>query len=324
MKYIWVKGERGEKKMELRHLRYFVVVAEELNITRAAKLLQMAQPPLSQQIHQLEAELGVTLFHRSKRRIALTDAGQVFLEEARRTLVQAEHARRMAQRAQRSEIGRLVMGFVSEATYDLLPALLQAYRARFPQVEVVLHEMTTTQQAQALRKGGIDLGLLRPPIAEAGLSLRLIRQEPFVSVLPAHARLAGEERLPLLALAEEPFILFPRAISPGIYDQVIGLCNQAGFSPQIVQEATELHTILGLVAVGIGVSLLPASVRLLRSQGVLYRALDQTATRARTALAWRQDARSSVVAAFLDIARQSLRRLGAEDETIGEPMDAEP
>jgi DNA-binding transcriptional LysR family regulator len=310
--------------MELRQLRYFVIVAEELNVTRAAKLLQMAQPPLSQQMHHLEQELGVTLFHRVRRRIELTEAGQVFLEEARRTLAQAEHARWMAQRAQRSEIGRLVMGFVSEATYDLLPAMLQAYRARFPQVEVVLHEMTTTQQVQALQKGSIHLGLLRPPIAEAGLSLHVIRQEPFVSVLPAHARFAGEERLSLLALAEEPFILFPRAISPGIYDQVIGLCNQAGFSPQIVQEATELHTILGLVAVDIGVSLLPASVRLLRSQGVFYRVLDQTATQARTALAWRQDSRSSVVAAFLDIARQSLLRLGADDETICSQMDTEP
>jgi DNA-binding transcriptional LysR family regulator len=310
--------------MELRQLRYFVIVAEELNVTRAAKRLQMAQPPLSQQIHHLEQDLGVALFHRVKRRIELTEAGQVFLEEARRTLAQAEHAQRMAQRAQRGQTGRLEMGFVSESTYDLLPAMLQAYRARFPQVEVVLHEMTTTQQVQALQKGGIHLGLLRAPIAEAGLNLRLIRQEPFVSVLPAHARFAGEERLPLLALAEEPFILFPRPISPGTYDQVIGLCNQAGFSPQIVQEAIELHTILGLVAVGIGVSLLPASVRLLRSQGVLYRALAEATTQARTALAWRQDARSSVVAAFLGSARQSLLRLGAEDETICSHMDAAP
>jgi DNA-binding transcriptional LysR family regulator len=267
--------QKRERKMELRHLRYFVVVAEELNITRAAKLLQMAQPPLSQQIHQLEEELGVRLFHRSKRRIELTDAGQVFLEEARRTLVQAEHARRMAQRAQRREIGRLVMGFVSEATYDLLPLMLHAYRARFPGVEIVLREMTTMQQVQALQKGSIHLGMLRPPIPEAGLNLQIVRQEPFVMVLPPTTRFAADERLPLSALSEEPFVLFPRAISPGVYDQVISLCNQAGFSPIIVQEATELHTILGLVAVGIGVSLLPASVRLLRSQGVVYRALPQ-------------------------------------------------
>jgi DNA-binding transcriptional LysR family regulator len=301
-----MKGKRGERKMELRHLRYFVVVAEELNITRAAKLLQMAQPPLSQQIHHLEAELGVTLFHRSKRRIALTDAGQVFLEEARRTLVQAEHARRMAQRAQRSEIGRLVMGFVSEATYDLLPLMLHAYRARFPQVEIVLREMTTMQQVQALQKGSIHLGVLRPPIPETGLSLQILREEPFVIVLPPTTRFALDEQLPLSALSEEPFVLFPRAISPGVYDQVISLCNQAGFSPTIVQEATELHTILGLVAVGIGVSLLPASVRLLRSQGVVYQALPQTGTQARTALAWRQDARSSVLFTFLEVAKRSV------------------
>ncbi len=291
--------------MELRHLRYFVVVAEELNFTRAAKLLQMAQPPLSQQIHHLEAELGVTLFHRSKRRIALTDAGQVFLEEARRTLVQAEHACRMAQRAQRSEIGRLVMGFVGEATYDLLPIMLQAYRTRFPQVEIVLREMTTMQQVQALQEGSIHLGVLHPPLPETGLKLHILREEPFVIVLPPTTHFAPDEQLSLSALSEEPFVLFPRAISPGVHDQVISLCNQAGFSPTIVQEAAELHTILGLVAVGIGVSLLPASVRLLRSQGVVYRALSQTGTQARTALAWRQDARSSVLFTFLEVAKQS-------------------
>jgi DNA-binding transcriptional LysR family regulator len=308
--------QKRERKMELRHLRYFVVVAEELNITRAAKLLQMAQPPLSQQIHQLEEELGVTLFHRSKRRIELTDAGQVFLEEARRTLAQAEHARRMAQRAQRSEIGRLVMGFVSEATYDLLPTMLQAYRARFPQVEIVLREMTTMQQVQALQKGSIHLGMLRPPIPETGLNLQIVREEPFVVVLPPTTRFAPSEQLPLSALSEEPFVLFPRAISPGVYDQVINLCNQAGFSPIIVQEATELHTILGLVAVGIGVSLLPASARLLRSQGVIYQAFPQTGTQASTALAWRHDSRSSVLFTFLDVAKQSLLQLSEHDETI--------
>lgn len=292
--------------MELRHLRYFVIVAEELNVTRAAQRLQMAQPPLSQQIHQLEEELGVTLFHRSKRRIELTDAGQIFLEEARRTLAQAEHARRMAQRAQRSEIGRIVIGFVSETTYDLLPSMLQAYRARFPQVEVILREMTTTQQVQALQKGRIHLGVLRLPIPESGFNFHVIRQEPFVIVVPPTSDFASDETLTLFALREEPFVLFPRVISPGVYDQVIGLCNQAGFSPLIVQEATELHTILGLVAVGIGISLLPASVRLIRSQGLVYRAMPPSATMASTALAWRQDSRSPVVSTFLEVARQSL------------------
>jgi DNA-binding transcriptional LysR family regulator len=308
--------------MELRHLRYFVVVAEELNVTRAAKLLQMSQPPLSQQIQQLEEELGVTLFHRRKRQIELTDAGQVFLEEARRTLAQAEHARRMAKRAGRSEIGRLVMGFVGETTYDLLPTMLQAYHARFPQVEVVLREMTTARQAQALQEGGIHVGVLRPPITKASISLQVIRQEPFVIVLPQRHALAHDETVPLCALAQEPFILFPRVISPGVYDQVIGLCNQAGFSPVIVQEATELHTILGLVAVGIGVSLLPTSVRLIRSQGIVYRATQPTETMARTALAWRQDSPSLVLHAFLDIAKESLLPLGEHDATIctpGEP-----
>jgi len=174
------------------------------------------------------------------------------------------------------------------------------------------------------QKGNIHLGVLRPPISETGLSLQIVRQEPFVIVLPPTARLAPDERLPLSALSEEPFVLFPRAISPGVYDQVISLCNQAGFSPIIVQEATELHTILGLVAVGIGVSLLPASVRLLRSQGVVYRAFPQTGMQASTALAWRQDSRSSVVSTFLDVAQQSLLRLGEHDETISSQISSEP
>jgi DNA-binding transcriptional LysR family regulator len=166
--------------------------------------------------------------------------------------------------------------------------------------------------------------LLRPPIPETGLSLQIIRQEPFVIVLPPTAVFAPDERLLLSALSEEPFVLFPRAISPGVYDQVISLCNQAGFSPIIVQEATELHTILGLVAVGIGVSLLPASMRLLRSQGIVYRALPQTGTQVSTALAWRQDSRSSVVSTFLDVARQSLLRLGEHDEIASLHISSEP
>jgi len=161
------------------------------------------------------------------------------------------------------------------------------------------------QQVQALQKGSIHLGVLRPPLPEAGLSLQIVREEPFVIVLAPTPRFAPDEQLPLPALSEDPFVLFPRAISPGVYDQVISLCNQAGFSPIIVQEATELHTILGLVAVGIGVSLLPASVRLLRSQGVVYQALPESGTQARTALAWRQDSRSSALFTFLDVAKRS-------------------
>jgi DNA-binding transcriptional LysR family regulator len=292
--------------VELRHLRYFVAVAEELHFSRAAARLHIAQPPLSQQIRQLEVELGVALFHRAKRRVALTEAGRVFLEETYRTLAQAEQACRAAQRAQRGEVGRLVVGFVGSASRHLVPAMLRSYRARYPHVEVVLHEVSTTAQVQALHEGRMHVGVLRPPVTSTLLTLEVISREPFIVVLPEGHRLAGFAQVPVSALREESFILCPRSTAPGFYDQVISFCHAAGFSPTVTQEAIDVHTIIDLIAGGMGVTLVAASVQGLRSEGVTYRPIENALPMVELALAWRADNVSPVVQAFLEVARESV------------------
>lgn len=292
--------------MELRHLRYFVMVAEELHFGRAAERLHMTQQPLSQQIYQLEAELGVSLFHRTKRRIQLTDAGKVFFEESRHLLLQADQAMEKARQAARGEIGRLSIGFSGFATYSVLPKVLQTFRERFPQVELNLEEMTTSVQIQALQEKQIHLGLMIPPVNDKSLLVELLLQEPLVVVLPETHLLAKKPELALSALANEPFILVPRHLEPGYYDQCISLFQQAGFSPKVVQKASQKQTILGLVSAGMGVSLAPASIRNICRAGVVYTNLS-TSAKVNLAAVWQQDETSSVLQAFLEVVREIVR-----------------
>lgn len=297
--------------MELRHLRYFVMVAEELHFGRAAARLQMTQQPLSQQIYQLEAELGVSLFHRTKRRIQLTDAGKVFLKEAHQLLLQAEQSIEKARQAARGEVGRLSIGFSGFATYSVLPKVLQTFQKRFPQVELNLEEMTTSVQIQALLKKQIDLGLMIPPVNDKSLLIELLLQEPLVVVLPETHLLAKESELALSALADEPFILVPRHLEPGYYDQCISLFQQAGFSPKVVQKASQKQTILGLVSAGMGVSLAPASIRNICRMGVVYTNLS-TPTRVYLAAVWQQQEASSVLETFLKVIREIVQPLSGD------------
>ena len=215
--------------MELRHLHYFIVVAEQLHFSRAAEILHIAQPPLSQQIQHLERELGVTLFVRTKRRVQLTPAGKAFLVEAKKVMAQTGHAIEVAQQAQQGLLGRLEIGFVSSAGAEALPSLLKQFRERFPLVEVKLQPLPTTQQVQALHEGQIHVGLLHPPLLNASLALEIIRREPLLVVLPAEHALATQERIALSQLSEEAFILPPRAWNPGTFDQMSSLCRAAGF-----------------------------------------------------------------------------------------------
>lgn len=290
--------------MELRHLRYFVTVAEELHFGRAAQRLQIAQPPLSQQIRQLEEELGVQLFHRTKRSVQLTEAGQLFLEEASQILTRAEQAIQIVQRADRGETGRLTLGFVGSATYSVLPVVLKVFRRRFPEVLLSLHEMTTTQQVQALHEDRIHLGFVRPPIYEQELMIESILKEPFVAVLPEFHRLANETQISLLTLANDPFILFPRYLGSGFYDQIVNMCQQVGFQPQVAQEAIQMQTIISLVAAELGVALVPASVQNLQRVGVVYKALAESTSQVELAMIWRPDKISSVLQKFLEVTRQ--------------------
>jgi DNA-binding transcriptional LysR family regulator len=294
--------------MELRHLRYFVAVAEELHFGRAATRLSIVQPSLSQQIRQLEDELGFPLLYRTKRSVELTDAGEVFLSEAQQVLARVQEAKRTAQRAYRGEAGRLMVGYISSSTYDLLPMMLRVYRERFPDVEVALRDLTTQEQLRALEEEYIQVGLLRLPINTPMLNVEVVRQEPIVCVLPEEHPLAIGERIAVPLLAHEPFVLQSRQRGAGYYIELMKLCLASGFSPNVTQEVTELHAIVGLVAAGIGVSLVPLSTRNIRSQGVVYRELEGTAPMTEMAVAWRRDADSAIVPNFLTVAREITTR----------------
>jgi DNA-binding transcriptional LysR family regulator len=311
--------------VELRHLRYFVAVAEELHFGRAAARLHLAQPPLSRQIRQLEGELGVPLFERDKRHVRLTDAGAVFLAEARAMLAGAEQAAQAARRAARGEVGRLTVGFIGAASYSVLPGIVQAFRARYPDAELVLQELTTAEQLAALRAGTIRVGLVRPPVADAALAAETVLREPLVVALPAGHALATEPRVAVAALAGEPWVLFPRRLAADLYEQILALCARAGFRPRLAQEAVQMQTVVRLVGAGVGVSLVPRSVETLHSAGVAYRPLADAMAEVEMAVAWRRDDGSALLRQFLAVARaavESPSRQAPEGRPL--PADAAP
>lgn len=262
--------------MELRHLRYFIAVAEELHFGRAAQVLGISQPPLSQQIQALEEELGARLFERTNRRVALSEAGRLFLDEARQVLAQVDKAADVARRAQLGELGEMKIGFTSSAPFNSsIPQAIFAFRQAFPAVHLNLLEMSSRDVAEALVEESIEIGVMRPfPLADSLVGVELFR-EPLVAVIQAEHPLAegSENGLYIGALADEPFVFFPRSYGSGLYAQLLSLARQAGFSPHIAQEAGEAMTIIGLVSAGLGVSVLPASFQHMRIKGVVYRPL---------------------------------------------------
>ena len=288
--------------MELRHLRYFVAVAEELHFGRAAARLHIAQPPLSQQILRLERELGVELLRRNRRSVQLTDAGRLLLEHAKPLLAQADHLERLLRQAAAGEVGRLAVGFVGSASYETLPRILRAFRDRYPNVELRLEELTTVGQVAALLAGRIDVGLVRPPVGDESLELTPLVQERLVAALPDSHRLARRRRVPVAALADEAFVLVPRRLGTGLYDDFLGVCREAGFSPHVVQEANEMQTIVSLVSAGIGVSLVPESVETFSPPRVAYRPLSGPNASLEIALAHRRSDRSPLVESFREVA----------------------
>jgi len=292
--------------MELRHLRYFIAVAEERHFTRAAQRLGIAQPALSQQIKQLEAELGFKLLDRTKQRVELLEAGEVFLREARRTLAQAERAVRASRRAHEGKVGRLVVGFVGSSSLHLLPEVLQAYRRDYPEVDLELRELTSAEQQEALRQGRIDVGLLRPFPPDDALVTETVLREPLVAALPHAHPLAGQTRISVGDLRDEDFIIFPRHLGPDFYDLLTNLCRRAGFNPNVVQEAVQMTTIVSLVAGGLGAALVPASVSNMRRVGTSYVPLEDAACSVDLALAWRKDDRSPVLGAFVRVVRSAV------------------
>ena len=298
--------------MELRQLRYFCTLAEELHFGRAAKRLALTQPPLSQAIAGLERELGVRLFDRTRRRVVLTHAGGAFLEEARATLARAAQAIELAQRAERGEVGRLAVGYLAATAFTLLPLVLRDFGRAFPGVKLDLRELTIPQQHAALLKGDIDLAILRPPVDEAELASEIIMSERFVAALPASHPLCALRKVPAQRLAREAFVMFPR--QPGLvnHDLVMGFCLRAGFTPRVAQEANQTHTVVGLVSAGIGVALVPESTQRIGLAGVVYRPLRERTPLSRTAVAWRRGESSPTLLAFLDVARSVAKQVNSQ------------
>lgn len=297
--------------MELRSLRYFVMLAEELHFGRAAKRLSMTQPPLSQSISGLERELGVRLFERTRRKVALTHAGTAFLDEARATLARATQAIETARRADRGEVGRLSVGYLAATAYSLLPLILRDFARGFPGVKLELRERTLPQQFDALLRGDIDVALLRPPVAAAELASETVLSERFVLALPARHPLCALRRVPARRLATEPFVMFPRQPGLVFHDLVMDFCLRTGFTPRVAQEANQTHTVVGLVSAGIGVALVPASTQKIGLVGVAYRPLREATPYAKTAVAWRREDSSPVIKAFLDVARRVAKQVNS-------------
>ncbi|MFT4047669.1 MAG: LysR family transcriptional regulator [Solimonas sp.] len=260
--------------MDIRQLRYFVVVAEEKNFSRAAGRLHVSQPPLSTQVKALEEELGVHLFRRSNRGVALTAAGQVFYDEVRLVLRRLEQACLKAQSAGRGDVGLLAIGFVSIVDYGVLPPALKRFRAQFPGVEVELHEFTTDAQIKEIRAGRLDLGIGIGPVDEPDLAFEAIWHEKLVLAAPAgHPLARGDGPVPLAAFASERFIITPRDVASGLHDLIVETCRAHGFAPRITQRARQMQTIISLVASGMGFAIVPESVRHLKRGGVQYRSL---------------------------------------------------
>ena len=289
--------------MELRHLRYFLTVAEELHFGRAAERLHIAQPPLSQQIRQLENELGFELFHRTKRKVELTEAGKAFLTEVQQIFRQLEQAIFWGRQVSRGEVGQLVVGFVSSAAYNILPDFLLQFRNSNPNINLELHELTTDEQLRWLQSGRIDIGFVRPPVDENIYGSKIVFQESLIVAVPENHRLANLEKISLKSLMDESFILFPRFLAPGLYDLIISFCQQFDFSPKLAQEAIQMQTIVSLVAAQIGIAIVPESLQNLQRTGVVYKSFIEETPQVSIAMIWRRNDVSIILERFLEVSQ---------------------
>jgi DNA-binding transcriptional LysR family regulator len=289
--------------MELRHLRYFVTVAEELHFTRAARRIGIAQPPLTAQIKALESELGVQLFNRQPGRVSLTLPGQVYLEEARAIL---EHVKKAALRCQMSAqgmVGRISVGFTESASFRAeVTTALQRYRSLYPRVEMSLEESRTGTLMESLRQGRIDVAFVRLPIGEdTGIEFSLLSTEPMMVVVPKGHPLDGRQSVRLEELSDELFVLYPRSTRSGLPEMVVSACEARGFSPKVVQHAPQVSSTINLVASGLGVSVVPACMRGTRSDDVHYISLEESGLVASLGMAHRSTGLSPALRNFVDL-----------------------
>ncbi|MBK1782984.1 LysR family transcriptional regulator [Prauserella cavernicola] len=296
--------------MELRYLTSFVAVAEELHFGRAATRLGMAQPPLSQQIRQLEKELGVPLFERNTRSVRLTSAGESFLDPVRRVLDDLDLAVSAAKSGGRGEYGRVSVGFAGASSHESLPLLTRAVRAAHPGLELVMRGQTYANVALArVADGSLDLGFVRLPVTQPGVAARVIDEEDMVCALPSDHPLALRDAIAISDLADEPFVSFPANAGSTVRDATVRVCGEEGFTPRVVQEAPDSWTILALVAAGVGVTLTLTSCQHIQQTGLVYRPLSGPGHRLQVALAWRPDNPSAALRTVLAIAERALPTL---------------
>ncbi|OZI71108.1 LysR family transcriptional regulator [Bordetella genomosp. 12] len=292
--------------MELRHLRYFVAVAEALHFTRAAKRLGIGQPPLSLQIQQLEREIGTPLLLRLPRGVELTEAGARLLDDARSILAAADRAVDTARRLGRGERGSVSVGFTASAVFHpYLPRAIRAYRDRYPGVHLSLSESTSAALLQALRLEEVDVAFVRPPYAlDPDCATERVLDEPMLVALPPGHALCRKRSVPMKDLAQEEFVLYPRPIGAGLYDAILSACLRAGFTPRVIQEAPQMASIISLVAAGVGIAIVPAAMRHMGAEGIEYRPIRGDAPRALLDMAYRRHERSTAARNAIALLRE--------------------
>lgn len=289
--------------MEFRHLRYFLVLSEELHFGRAARRLAISQPPLSLNIRQLEESIGARLFHRNSKEVRLTAAGRAFVPAARAVLEQAAEAQRHVREVERGFEGRLRIGLVSSMLYRGLPRLLREFQRAHPQLRVVVRELSSQDQVLELAHGQLDAGFVHTQRVPPELSRQLFASEPFVCCLPAGHPLARSRRLALRKLQDEAFVMFSRAVSPDYYERVLAICSDAGFYPEVRHEARHWLSVVSLVAQGLGVALVPAALKDSGIPGAAFVTIEPSAARSEVFCVWRSADDSAGLQAFLDAVR---------------------
>jgi DNA-binding transcriptional LysR family regulator len=296
--------------MELRHLRYFLTVAQTLNFTKAAERLHMAQPPLSRQIRDLEAELGVELFDRRGKRLTLSSAGMVFADRAQGILASADAAVVDSQRAARGEIGHLAVGFFEHIAYTLLPALIREFRQRFPDVSIELRWFTAAEQINALARGEVDVAFVRAVPADSNLTSTTILREPFVIAIAKDNPLAAKRTISISECANMRVINYRKDVAPDYHAIINQLCALGGFTPSPLFEMGQIYASLGLVSSGFGIALVPASVQRVHMDNVVCRPLRERHAVSELLLAWTNPSPSAVLSEFVQLAREIAARPG--------------
>lgn len=292
--------------MQIHQVKYFIAVAEHLHFGKAAKHLNITQPPLSQQIKKLEDNLQVKLFNRTKRKVELTGAGKIFLKEAYKIIEQIEVSTDKIKQHSNGEIGELILGYSSYSIFDVLPMILTEFYKLFPNVDVKLKHLSTSKQLEAFKDSEIQVGLLCPPIEQTNLNIEFIYKQPFVCALPLNHPLSKPsegDSLDVKELSNCQFIMTPRSIGPGYYDSIIKICFDANFSPHVIQEVNELHELISLVSTGLGVSIVPESLIQFKKRDVVFKKLNNDQFKVDTALVYKRDETSTVVYNFIKLAK---------------------